>query len=135
MTIEADNRRNDSRIPVRLAVTFERGERTFRLRSENLSLGGVFLNGAQDVCSANDSVELVLTVPNASGDLELHALRGTVVRIIPTGIGIRFDWHLSMERARLALVRFVEREGLRNNAGSLGEAIGSFTEADEEPAG
>ncbi len=135
MTIEADNRRNDSRIPVRLAVTFERGERTFRLRSENLSLGGVFLNGAQDVCSANDSVELVLTVPNASGDLELHALRGTVVRIIPTGTGIRFDWHLSMERARLALVRFVEREGLRNNAGSLGEAIGSFTEADEEPSG
>ena len=135
MTIEADNRRNDSRIPVRLAVTFERGERIFRLRSENLSLGGVFLNGAQDVCSANDSVELVLTVPNASGDLELHALRGTVVRIIPTGTGIRFDWHLSMERARLALVRFVEREGLRNNAGSLGEAIGSFTEADEEPSG
>jgi hypothetical protein len=134
MTTEADNRRNDSRIPVRLAVSFERGERTFRLRSENLSLGGVFLNGAQDLCKANDSVELVLTVPNAAGELELHALRGTVMRIIPTGIGIRFDWHLSMERARLALVRFVERAGLRNSTGAPDETLASFAEADEEPS-
>ena len=128
-----DNRRTFERIPVRLEVHFAHSDRRFVLESANLSLGGVFLNDAHDVCVAGEDLMLDIIVPAANGDPELHALRGTVVQVIHgVGAGVRFDWHKSMVPARNALVRFIERVGMANTPLVHTESIGLSTHASEE---
>ena len=133
MTSAPDNRRTHERLPVRLAVHFARGDKKFVLQSQNLSLGGVFLKDAHDVCIDGEDLHLDIIVPAANGDPELHALRGTVVQIIPgVGAGVRFDWHQSMAPARAALIRFIERVGMDNTPLVHTEWIGLSTDAAEE---
>ena len=128
-----ENRRTFERIPVRLEVHFARGDRRFVLQSTNLSLGGVFLNDAHDVCVAGEDLMLDIIVPAANGDPELHALRGTVVQVIHgVGAGVRFDWHKSMLPARNALIRFIERVGMINTPLVPTEGNGLSTHASEE---
>jgi hypothetical protein len=128
-----DNRRTHERLPVRLAVHFARGDKKFVLQSANLSLGGVFLKDADDVCAEGDDLQLDIIVPAANGDPELHALRGTVVQVIPdVGAGLRFDWHQSMTSARDALIRFIERVGMDNTPLVHTEGVGLSTDAEEE---
>jgi hypothetical protein len=120
-------------LPVRLAVHFARGDKKFVLQSQNLSLGGVFLKNAHDVCVDGEDIHLDIIVPAADGAPELHALRGTVVQVIPgVGAGVRFDWHQSMAPARAALIRFIERVGMENTPLVHSEWIGLSTDANEE---
>lgn len=105
----AGNRRHHERVPARFDVRVERGAQIVLASSENISLGGMFVRGAQDLCTDGDVVELVVHLPTPSGH-ELHILRATIVQVVPgVGVGVRFDWHQSMERARDALVRYFER--------------------------
>jgi molybdopterin molybdotransferase len=105
----SSNRRNHERVRVRLDVRVEAGARNLRTSTENVSLGGMFLHGAHDLCRAGETIEIVVHLP-ANDAEELHVLRGTVVQLVAgRGVGVRFDWHQSMQRAREALVRFFER--------------------------
>ncbi len=133
MTIAPENRRVHERLPVRLAVHFARGDKRFVLQSANLSLGGIFLKDAQDVCSEGEKLELDIIVPDARGEPEHHPLRATVVQVFPgVGAGLRFDWHDNMMAAREALVRFIERVGMENTPLVHTEPIGLSTDAEEE---
>jgi hypothetical protein len=126
----ADNRRFHDRLPVQLNVHFARGDLRFVLQSENLSLGGILLKGAEDVCVVGDELHLDVIVPDARGEPEIHALRGTIVQVKPDfGVGVRFDWHQSMLPARAALVRFIERMGMDNSPLAHAESTGLSTTA------
>ena len=132
--MSSENRRAHERIPVLLTVRFAREERHYRMRAENVSLGGVFLRGADQVCAADDSLEFVITIPLAAGGDERHALRGTVVQVVPgRGIGVRFDWHQSMTTAHAALSRFVERAAVRTQGSTTaGDAVFQDAEVDDD---
>jgi hypothetical protein len=136
VTSDNDNRRVHERIEIRLHVHFARGDKKFVLQSANLSLGGIFLKDAHDVCVEGDDVTLDIIVPSSSNEPEIHPVRGTIVQLIPgIGAGVRFDWHQSMERSRDALVRFIERVGMENTPLLHSESIGLSTDAEEDPRG
>jgi molybdopterin molybdotransferase len=117
------NRRQFERVPARFDVRVDAGQQNVRASSTNVSLGGMFVRGADHLCRAGDLVDLVVHVPGPGGE-ELHVLRARVAQVVGgTGIGVRFEWHQSMERARAALVRFLERAAADGGNGGLEGAV------------
>lgn len=127
------DRREHYRAPVRLNVRFERGDKQFRLVSENLSLGGIFLKGADSVCTDGQNLQLHVTVPTSDGDAT-HEIQGTVVQVIPyRGVGVRFDWVEASLPTRAVLEQLITRLGMETNQFIHSEEIGLSTDAVEEP--
>ncbi len=127
------DRRESQRIVVRLRVQFAGGGKGFVLHSENLSLGGIFLKDAHDVCSDGEQLTFDVVVPATDGSLETHRLRGTVVQLVPgIGAGVRFEWAADTLPSRDALVRFIDRVGMDNRPFVHSEPIGLATDAEEE---
>lgn len=129
-----DDRRAHDRVPVRLVVHFSMADKPYRLVSENLSLGGIFLRGADAACQEGDVVNLEIVVPAEEGGAEgQHAVRGVVVqRVRGIGAGVRFDWDESRAAARRALEDYIERVGMLNSGAIHSEYVGLATDAVEE---
>jgi hypothetical protein len=127
-----EERRDSERIQVKLAVHFARGATTYRLVSDNLSLGGIFLRGADDACACDDVVELSIVVPSSQGGEERHLVRAVVAQVMPgQGAGLRFVWTEQTAAARFALVRFIQRAGMMNAPLLHTETIGLVTDAEK----
>ncbi len=132
MGLAHDDRRQHPRIPVRLVVHFSRGEKPYRLVSDNLSLGGIFLRGADGVCADGDELQLEILVPSEDGREERHRIRGVVVqRLSGNGAGVSFRWGDDVE-PRAALERFIDRAGMLNSGAIHAEYVGLATDAEEE---
>lgn len=133
MTPPGAERREHPRIPVRLVVHYSRGDKPYRLMSENLSLGGIFLRKADDVCAEGETLQLEIVVPSESGEEERHEISGVVVqRLAGSGAGVRFLWDEAKPGARLALERFIDRAGMLNTGSIHAEYVGLATDAEED---
>lgn len=133
MTRTHDERRRHARIPVRLVVHFTRGDSSYRLASENLSLGGIFLRGADEVCAEGDVLALDVVVPSETGIEEQHRIHGRVVqRVAGSGVGVAFDWDADDVKVRQSLEAFIDRAGMLNSGAIHEEYVGLATDAEEE---
>lgn len=128
-----DDRRRHPRIPVRLVVHFTKGDKAYRLQSENLSLGGIFLRGADEICVESEEVTLEVVVPAKGFGEERHRIVAVVVqRIAGSGAGLRFSWTDADGPVRAALEAFLDRAGMLNEGAIHEEYVGLATDAVED---
>jgi hypothetical protein len=130
--VAGSERREHPRIAVRLDVHFQHEDKRYGLVSENLSLGGIFLKGADGVCREGDELALEMVVAGEDGRDERHSIDSVVVQIIPgAGAGIRFVWGEGTQADREALERYILRAGMLNDALLHEECVGLATDAEE----
>lgn len=131
MSEDGKERRRFSRHPVRLRVGLTTGEREFRVSSENISLGGIFLATTGDMPEVNSLVHLSIHLEGEGAPREVPVLGTVLYHVEGRGFGVEFQWWSAEEEEnRRALAGYLEELGYELDP--LGEALGAAaTEAAE----
>lgn len=102
------------------------GERTFELTSENVSLGGIFLETQGEPLPLHDTVHLEVVLPGVNHGREKRiAIEGVVLyQVEGKGAGVEFLWWSEEERERREeLAAYLTDLGLKG--GEVDDALGA----------
>lgn len=127
-------RRRHPRHDLKLHVQLSSGERTFALVSENVSLGGIFLQTSGENLPLNETVQLEVVLPGVDGGRDRRVpISGVVLYQVPNkGAGVEFMWWSDEERARREeLATYLAELGLKGGAIDDALGAGALSEASE----
>lgn len=122
---EGRERRRFVRHEVRLVVDLAVGERAFRLTSENISLGGIFLATQGEMPEVNSLIPLRVHLEEKGQPPQVIPVTGAVTyHIEGKGFGVEFQWWSEEEQAeRARLARYLEEAGLASD--EVGNVLGA----------
>lgn len=129
--VGGSERRRFPRHALRLRVQFSADEREFRLSSENISLGGIFLTTTGEMPAVNSLVQLFVHLGDHRG-ARVVPVTGTVLyHVEGRGFGVEFQWWSPEEEAaREVLARYLDELGFA--ADPLSDALGAAASEAEE---
>lgn len=112
---DGSERRRHERHNVALNVRLASGDHRFEVLTDNVSIGGIFVETQHKFGAVNDQVDLEIVLPEAShGRDRKLPVRATVLYAIEgKGYGLEFSWWEEGEQAvRDELHAWLESEGL-----------------------
>jgi hypothetical protein len=127
-------RRSHDRVPVELNVRLASGDHRFELISENVSLGGIFLQTATRMPDVNETVELEIVLPKANhGRDKKLPVRATVLYSVQgKGCGLEFSWWDDDEqKVRDELEEWLLANDMRGDETSDALGAGALTTASQ----
>lgn len=130
------DRRRHPRHDLKLLVQLSSGERAFELTSENVSLGGIFLETKGAPLQLHDTVTLQVVLPEQNHGRDLRIpIEGVVVYLVEgKGAGVEFSWWTDEQQERREeLTAYLTDLGLAAEEMDDALGAGALSQASEIP--